>query len=227
MDPVTATATNPTEANASTEAPATTTATASDETGNNQQTQTTQTPAATATETPASETPTPEQPAAAVVPETYVFTAPEGKEYDPQVLESFSGAAKEAGLTQDAAQKLIEKMAPAIAARQADQVTAIHRGWTEASSTDKEFGGEKLKENLGVAKRALDTFDPAPMGADGKPSTTPLRTLLDDTGLGNHPEVIRLLYRAGKAISEDKFVGGSAAGAGKPNPSSVLYDKTK
>ena len=212
---VTATATNPTEPVASTEAPTTTTAPAADGTGTTQQTLTTQTPAATATEAPASETTTTELPAAPVVPETYVFTAPEGKEYDPQVLESFSGAAKEAGLTQDAAQKLIDKMAPAIAARQADQVVAIHKEWLDASTADKEFGGEKLAENLGVARKALDSF-----------GTPTLSKLLDDTGLGNHPEVIRLLYRAGKAISEDKFVGGTAAGSAARNATNVLYDKT-
>ncbi len=34
------------------------------------------------------------------------------------------------------------------------------------------------------------------------------------------------MYRAGKAISEDKFVGGKAGGAGGVSPASVLYDKT-
>lgn len=211
----TATGTNPTEPIASTEASTTLLAAATSETDNTQQPQTTQTQTPPGAETPATETTTTEQPAAPVVPETYVFTAPEGKEYDPQVLESFSGAAKEAGLTQDAAQKLVDKMAPALAARQADQVQAIHKGWTDASTADKEFGGEKLAENLGVARKALDNF--------GSPE---LSKLLDDTGLGNHPEVIRLLYRAGKAISEDKFVAGSA-GPSASNPLDVLYPTSK
>jgi hypothetical protein len=70
-----------------------------------------------------------------------------------------------------------------------------------SSKTDQEFGGEKLSENLSVAKKALDAF-----------GTPELRKLLDDSGLGNHPEVIRMMYRAGKAISEDRFVGGSPGG---------------
>ncbi len=211
----TATATNPNEPTPVVDAAATLLATASNGTDNPQQTQTTQTQTPPATETPASEAKPPEQAAAPVVPETYVFTAPEGKEYDPQVLESFSSAAKVAGLTQDAAQKLIETMAPAISARQADQVQAIHKGWLDASTTDKEFGGEKLAENLGVARKALDTF-----------GTPELRKLLDDTGLGNHPEVLRLMYRTGKAISEDKFVGGNP-GPAVSNPLDVLYPTSK
>ena|SRR5579875_3782701 len=215
MQVETATATNPTEASASSTAPTTLLAPAGSETGTTQQTQTVETPAAPAAETPAAATPNAETPVTPGVPEKYTFTAPEGTSYDPEVLESFSGAAKEAGLTQEAAQKLIEKMAPALTARQADQVQAIHKGWQDASTADKEFGGEKLAENLGVARKALDNF--------GSPE---LRTLLDETGLGNHPEVIRLLYRAGKAISEDKFVAGRPAGTGTQNAANVLYDKT-
>jgi hypothetical protein len=211
----TATANNPTEASASSEAPATLLATASDGAGKTQQTQTTETPAAPAAETPARETLKTESTEAPVVPEKYTFTAPEGSEYDPEILESFSGAAKEAGLTQDAAQKLIEKMAPALAARQVDQVQAIHQEWRDASSVDKEFGGDKLLENLAVARKARDAF-----------GTPELHKLLEDTGLGNHPEVLRFMFRAGKAISEDGFVGGRT-GSGVPvNAASVLYDKT-
>jgi hypothetical protein len=63
-----------------------------------------------------------------------------------------------------------------------------------------------LAENLSVAKKALDAF--------GSPE---LRVLLEQSGLGNNPEVIRFMFRAGKAISEDSFVGRST-GAGKPMP---------
>lgn len=215
MENETVTANNPTDANASTTDPATLLATAGNEPGKQTQSSDTQTPPAT--ETPVKENKTPESAAAAnVVPEKYEFKAPEGTEFDPEVLETFSGAAKDAGLSQDAAQKVLEKMAPALVARQVDQVKAIHEEWRTAASSDAEFGGDKLQENLGVARKALDTF-----------GTPALRTLLDDTGLGNHPEVIRLLFKAGKAISEDnKFVVGSASNTGAKSPSAVLFDKT-
>lgn len=226
----TATANNPNDASASTtEASATllntqssnngstgASATAGSGTGETQQTQTTQTQTVTTAEASKTATETAAKTETIGAPEKYTFTAPTGTEYDPEVLEAFSGAAKEANLSQDAAQKLIEKMAPAIAARQVDQVQAIHKEWLDSSSADKEFGGEKLVENLGVARKALDNF-----------GTPELRTLLDETGLGNHPEVIRFMFRAGKAISEDKFVGGTAAGKSGPSPASVLYDKTE
>ncbi|MGA9070078.1 MAG: hypothetical protein WB424_07480 [Terracidiphilus sp.] len=216
MIPETATATIPIEASSPSETPATLLTTVSKETDSTQQTQPAQTQTLTSAETPVTETKPLESSETPVVPENYTFTAPEGKQFDPQVLESFSGAAKEAGLTQDAAQKLVEKMAPALAARQADQVKAIQTEWFNASTADKEFGGEKLQENLGVARKALDTF-----------GTPELRKLLNDTGLEKNPEIIRFMFRAGKAISEDKFVSGNSTGSGKLPASNVLYDKTK
>jgi hypothetical protein len=141
----------------------------------------------------------PETPKLVGAPEKYEFKAPEGKEYDPQVLESFSTAAKDANLSQEAAQKLIDSMAPALAQRQQAQVEEIHKGWLEAAKTDAEFGGEKLQENLGVAKKGYDRF-----------ASPALRELMDKTHLGNHPEVIRMFIKIGKELSEDKFVSGSA-----------------
>lgn len=131
-------------------------------------------------------------------PEKYEFTAPEGREYDPGVINAYSEVAKELNLPQEAAQKMIDKIAPLMEARQIEQVQAIRNDWAEAARSDQEYGGDKLNENLAVAKKALDKF--------GSPE---LRTLLNDSGLGNNPEVIRFMYRAGKAISEDTFVGGS------------------
>lgn len=154
-----------------------------------------------------------EKPAGA--PEKYEFTAPEGKSYDPAVLNAYSEAAKTANLTQETAQKLLESMAPQLATRQAEQVAAIQSQWTEASKVDKEFGGEKLAENLAVAKTAVDRF-----------ASPEMKKLLQDTGLGNNPEVIRTFLKIGKGMSQDGFVTG-----GKPNGETrdlgkILYDKS-
>jgi hypothetical protein len=147
-------------------------------------------------------------------PGTYEFKAPEGQQYDPAILDSFAAAAKQANLTQDAAQKLLESMAPAVAERQKAQVEAVQNGWLEAARTDKEFGGDKLPENLAVAKTAFDRF-----------ASPELKTLLNTTGLGNHPEMIRLMVKVGKAIGEDSFVSGGNA-TSKTDVTALLYPKT-
>ena len=117
---------------------------------------------------------------------------------DPEVLTAFGEVAKELDLPQEAAQKVLDKVAPVIQARQAEQVEKARIDWAEESKSDQEFGGETFETNLEVAKTALNAF-----------GTDPFKQLLSESGLGNHPEVIRFMYRAGKAISEDSYVGNS------------------
>lgn len=140
-------------------------------------------------------------------PEKYEFQAPEGQEFDSEVLGAYEDIARELDLSQEAAQKILDKVAPALAGQQSKHVEAVTSQWREASQSDTEFGGEKLSENLAVAKKALDSF-----------GTAELRDLLEKSGLGNHPEMIRMLYRTGKAISEDSFVAGGNSEAQKGMP---------
>lgn len=154
---------------------------------------------------------TAEKPAGA--PEKYEdFKAPEGAAFDAKVIEQFSEVAKELNMPQEAAQKMLDKVAPVLAARQAEQIEAARNAWAEAAKTDKEFGGDHLDANLAVARKALDVY--------GSPE---LRTLLNQSGLGNHPEVIRMMVRAGKSISEDKVVTGGSAATPSSSAAKVLY----
>ena len=153
---------------------------------------------------PAEGTPTPEKPQdePQAPPESYTFTAPDGLALDSGVTDAFAGVAKELGLSQDAAQKLVATMAPVMAQRQSDSLQAQRTEWREQAVADKDFGGDKLTDNLAAARRARDAF-----------ASPELTQLLEQTGLGDHPEVIRLFVKTGKAMSEDGLVSGRATGA--------------
>ena len=134
-------------------------------------------------------------------PEKYEFNpqvADAPDELDPEVLTAFGEVAKDLDLPQEAAQKVLDKVAPVIQARQAKVVEQARADWATESQSDEEFGGENLAANLEIAKSSLKEF-----------GTDALKSLLQESGLGNHPEVIRFMYRAGKAISEDGYVGNS------------------
>jgi Predicted membrane protein len=145
----------------------------------------------------------PAEPAKEVV---YEFKLPEGVDLKGEALEELKTTAKELGLTQEQAQRVADlgaKQAQGFAAQLVEQQKTMTAEWAEQTTTDKEIGGDKLSENLGVAKKALDSF-----------GTPALKTLLNQSGLGNHPEVVRFMVKAGKAISEDgKLITGSAAQA--------------
>lgn len=141
----------------------------------------------------------PQQP---VVPEQYEFKPPEGMEFDEATIGVYAEAAREAGLSQEAADIVLNKIAPHLAQQQAARLAEARNDWAQQSRADAEFGGEKLDENLAVAKKAVEAL-----------ASPELKTLLEQSGLGNHPEIIRLFYRAGRSLSQDGFVGGKAAQA--------------
>jgi len=156
------------------------------------------------------ESETSDQEAVEGAPETYEFNrqvADAPNELDPEVVTAFGEVAKDLNLPQEAAQKVLDKVAPVIQARQAKAIEEAKAGWANDSQADKEFGGENFDSNLTVAKSALDTF-----GNDA------LKSLLAETGFGNHPEIIRFMYRAGQAISEDSYVGNSEGAKGNSIP---------
>ena len=146
-------------------------------------------------------------------PESYEFKAPDGVVIDDTTISAFSDVAKELNLPQADAQKLIDKVGPVMAKQQTEALNQLNTSWLEGVQADKEIGGAKLQENLAVAKKAMERF-----------GTPALRELLNESRLGNNPEVIRFMYRAGKAISEDKFVaGGPASPSGMRDPAKFLY----
>jgi len=156
--------------------------------------------------------------AAPKAPEKYeAFKLPEGSSLDDGLAKEFEGVAREAGLDQGKAQKVVDLGAKLASKLQADitaKVEAAQKSWVDASKADAEFGGAKFDENLGTAKKAIATF-----------ASPELTKLLNESGLGNHPEVIRLFWKVGQAISEDKLVAGSKAPAS--NAGMFVYDKSQ
>lgn len=145
-------------------------------------------------------------------PEEYEeFTTPEGVELDTEVTGELKTLAKELNLSQKDAQRLADlglKQASKFSEQPNKIVADAKIEWEKQTQNDEEIGGRKLAENLSVAKKAMNAY-----GSDN------LKTLLNESGLGNHPDVIRFMYRAGKAISEDTIVRG--AGNDTPKPKSA------
>lgn len=157
--------------------------------------------AAVQTEAQAPETDKPAESAEPVVPEAYEFAMPEGISLDKAAADEFSAVAKELKLDQATAQKVAD-VGIKMAQRQQEVFETTKAAWAEQSRTDKEIGGDNFDQSMAVALKTLNAF--------GSPE---LKDVLNASGLGNHPAVIKLLVKAGKAISDDGFVSGSPKGA--------------
>lgn len=129
-------------------------------------------------------------------PDSYVLNVP-NYSGDPKELNFYGEMAKESGLPADAASQFLQRAT----AYQEILQEKTREEWQSQSRHDKEFGGAHFNENLAVAKRGLEQF--------GSPELT---QILEQTGLGNHPAVIRAFYKMGKLLGEDKTLSGGASG---------------
>tara|TARA_R100000234_G_scaffold83582_1_gene52965 strand:+ start:1783 stop:2409 length:627 start_codon:yes stop_codon:yes gene_type:complete len=151
-------------------------------------------------------------------PESYEFQAIEGAdlETDSVPVQAFSEVAKELNLTQEQAQSVLDKVAPALKQQNEDYINNVRSEWVESVRTDPEIGGDQLQENLGKAVRVLDAF-----------GTPELKSLLGETGLGDNPEIIRFLVRAHQDIGEDRFLTGSQSDKEQPFSAQDFYNNSK
>lgn len=148
-------------------------------------------------------------------PESYDFTLPEGSDAALPVIEEFKPLAKELGLTNEKAQKLVDFYTETVSAAKEQQWKDIRSGWIETAKQDKEFGGQKFDESVAMAQRAVQQF-----------GTPELNKVLNDYGLGDHPEVIRMMVRVGHAMSEDKIVSGAGSVAER-DPAKIMFPSMK
>lgn len=128
----------------------------------------------------------------------------------------FGKVAKELNLPQEAAQKLVDiaaSMQSKTVQGVQDAMNAQAEKWESETMTDPEVGGSAIKENLAVAKTAMEKFFPPEFAK-----------FLEDTKLGNHPAMVKGLVRMGKAISQDGFIPGRQGNA-RPSTAEVLYTK--
>lgn len=133
-----------------------------------------------------------------------VVGLPEGTVVDAEALAAVAPVARELGLSNEGlskiagvyAEKVLPQVTEAVTNQILQQSAATTAGWAteaaEAVRTDPAFGGKPMADVQAVAAKALDRFG----GSD-------FREYLKDTGLGNHPAMLKAMFLAGSAIAED------------------------
>jgi len=116
----------------------------------------------------------------------------------------------------DKAQKVLDKLVPALGEHGHKAVVKVREDMLAAAKADKEIGGDKFEENVGVAKLAIDAY-----------FTPEFKKFLNESGLGNHPEMIRGLAKAGAPLKPDGWVPGSKAITQPAGDARVLYPNSK
>lgn len=162
------------------------------------------------------------------VPEAYSFQMPEGVTLDQAAVDRFTPLFKEAGLSQEGAQKLVDAYAALMAEQstgseqQAEQWYADRRAREIAEGNERDLTALRADAELGGAK--FDGVHQRVIAAIGAVGTPEMRATFDRLGLGNNPEVVRLVHRLIDYRAPDpghQPAGGG--GVGGSDPARTLY----
>ena len=173
---------------------------------------------------------------APTAPESYTaFKVPEGHTLDAKMLETVTPIFKELGLSQDAAQKLIDlQVAREIESAKAPKATydALRSDWRTKTTTHPDIanfvdkasgktGIDGVKVNIGRALNALGDTELA----------NGFKEAMDLTGAGDNPAFVRTFNKLASFVVEGSAVRGSnpsahgqrAPGARPPSAAQALY----
>jgi hypothetical protein len=149
----------------------------------------------------------------------YSLKLPEGSKLQKAQADEIAAYAKEQGLSKEQAQKQLEresKLASDFETQSLNQLKEATGQWLEAVKTDKEIGGEGFPKNAELAKRVVTRF-----------GTPEFKAELERTGLGNHPELVRVFVRIGQAMSDDQFVQPGSQSTPKKDIAEKFYGGEK
>jgi len=138
------------------------------------------------------------------VPVEYKLEVPEGAKLDAGYTDEIATFAKEQGLSNDAAQAVLNRDAQLVANAQKVQEEAVQtqrRQWIENLKADKEFGGTRYEETMALAQRVWKRY--GPQDANLGP-------------FGDSDVLIKLCAAIGRDLKEDSLITGGAVVKAKP-----------
>lgn len=164
-------------------------------------------------------------PAPVGAPEKYELKLPENPALEATSLVEIEAFSKAQGLTQEKAQELVNFQNKWAADRATAEAAALEKQtkeWLAEIKSDKDFGGENLQKSSILSQRFVQRF-----GGEG------FVKMINETGIGNNPELFRFVARAAAAMGEDSLVHGKAPGATQLAPgtdaaiAAAMFDATK
>ena len=150
-----------------------------------------------------------------------------GVTFDKEAFDAVEPVLRELDLSNDAAQKIVgayaEKVLPLLEKRAGERADAMgvnmRKEWETQAKADPEIGGAKFDETKALARQTFVRF--------GVKSDGPFLKLMEESGLGNHPDMLRFVANVGRLTGEANVdVGGGGKAPerladrvyGKPTP---------
>ena len=157
------------------------------------------------------------------------ITIPEGMEYDAEIGNSFIAVGNEYKIPKEAMQKMFDiyhgqnaKFLASLSVAEKERAKKFMEDikqekadWEKLCVSDTEYGGQKWEASQAVINRGCEHL-----------ATPEAVKLMQAYNLNYHPEIVRMFYRAGLLVSEDKSnVSGNGAG-NKTDPAMAIFGES-
>lgn len=144
----------------------------------------------------------PDAAAAPAVPPAYNFTMPEGAKVDQAAMGAYTEVLGKHGIAPEVGQALLDqhvavmnKYAEHVASEQQRVWQETNAKWREEAKGDAEIGGAAFETSMKAAARMLElVVKPEEM--------TAVNQMLEMTGAGNHPLLLKMMVRFAKWLDE-------------------------
>ena len=162
------------------------------------------------------------------------FQLPEGAKVDAERLADFTGLLGSFETQTKAEHAEVQKFGQQLMDRHVAEVTravetfrdaslaawdAQKTAWRDQFISDPEIGGNRQQTTVNSAIEFVRTHG----GTDAQQAE--FRQLMNETGLGNHPAMIRLLANAGVSMSEGRPLAASSPSPAKPTKLQAMYGR--
>lgn len=164
------------------------------------------------------------------------FTLPEGVTFEAERLGEFTKMLGEfelsAKVDHAAMQQLGQQMVERHIAEVTNTVTRLNKSyqdrweqqkidWKDQFLADPEMGGNRFQTTVDSALGFIRTHG----GTEAQ--QVEFQALMESSGLGNHPAMIRMLANAGKAMSEGRPLAATAPPAAPKSKTEAMYGRRK
>nr|DAL05338.1 MAG TPA: putative protease [Caudoviricetes sp.] len=131
------------------------------------------------------------------VPDKYELKVEKESLLSKDQVKEIEAYARQQGFSNDQAQALLDREQKQLSSYKESlhkEFDATTQKWVEDLKADKEIGGDNFPKSVEIAKRVVDRF-----------ASESFKKALNETGFGNHPELVRTFVKIGQAMAEDTF----------------------
>lgn len=141
----------------------------------------------------------------------------EGFEYAEGEIDDLKALCKEHSLPVEAAKAVLDWQAKFAKVADEKRAADLQGEMTEFVRKESDKNFDLVRKEWGTDPAAVAENEAAVARAMRAFADDGFRKLMNESGLCNHPDVVRFVLKVGKAISDDRFIVGRNGGGAKPD----------